>query len=128
MHIAQAYMDAQWARLVLSPVVDGHDLVRAADELGVQGALDGLLHQAVPGAAGKLARLPIDGLAVALTDLKHERPIGSGLLLAVRCLSAITLHDQLANVTDLLTTELFVQFSVSKPSFCTSAPHMSLIR
>ena len=74
-----------------SPVVDGDDLVRAADELGVEGALDRLLHQAIPGAASKLAGLPVDRLAVALADLEHERPVGSRLLLAVWGLGTIAL-------------------------------------
>lgn len=73
-------------------MVDGDDLVRAADELGVEGALDGLLHQPVPGAARKLARLPVDWLAVGLADLKHEGPVGACLLLAVWRLTAIPLH------------------------------------
>lgn len=73
-------------------MVDGDDLVRAADELGVEGALDGLLHQPVPGAARKLARLSVDWLAVGLADLEHEGPVGACLLLAVWRLTAIPLH------------------------------------
>lgn len=73
-------------------MVDGDDLVRAADEFGVEGALDGLLHQPIPGAARKLARLPVDWLAVGLADLEHEGPVGACLLLAVRRLAAIPLH------------------------------------
>ena len=73
-------------------MVDGDDLVGATDELGVEGALDRLLHQAIPGAACKLAGLPVDRLAVALADLKHERPVGTRLLLAVWGLGTITLQ------------------------------------
>ena len=72
----------QKAFLVI-PVVDGHNLVRAADELGIEGTLDGLLDQAIPGTARKLARLPVDRLHVALADLKHEGPVRASLLLAV---------------------------------------------
>ena len=75
------------------PVVDGDNLVRAADELGVEGALDGLLYQSVPGTARKLARLPVDWLAVGLAHLKHEGPVWARLLLAVWRLTPISLHQ-----------------------------------
>ncbi len=54
------------------PVVDGHNLVISRRELGVDGSLDGLLHNLGPLLTAELDGLLVDRLAVGLADLKHE--------------------------------------------------------
>mmetsp|Transcript_6266 Transcript_6266/g.17989 ORF Transcript_6266/g.17989 Transcript_6266/m.17989 type:complete len:496 (+) Transcript_6266:382-1869(+) len=72
------------------PVVEGHDLVGGGDELGVDGAPDGLRHNGRPGAARQLLRGLLHRLAVRLAHLEHERPVWSRLRLAVLHLRPIS--------------------------------------
>ena len=76
------------------PVVQGHDLAVLLDELGVEGSLHTLPHNACPAAAGKALHLVVDGLELALADLEHQRPVGPALGLAVLRLCAISLQSQ----------------------------------
>lgn len=50
-------------------MVEGHDLVGGGDELGVDGAPDGLRHNGRPGAARQLLRGLLHRLAVRLAHL-----------------------------------------------------------
>ncbi len=79
-------------------MVDGHYLVVSRCELGVDGTLDGLLDDLRPLLTAQLNVLLVHRLAVRLADLEHERPVGTGLLLGVAHVLAITLSPQQSRV------------------------------